>query len=382
LHSWRAPEAELLRLCARAALAPGDAERLRYLACGGLDWSAIQRLGQRHRLTPLLHRHLGTHAAALMPAAAGETLSHAARSLAGINLGLAWELLRLLKLLGEHGIEAVPFKGPVLAQQLYGDPALRCIGDLDLLLRQQDVLRAGELLCTEGFRFEAKLEPRMVPILFAEECELNLDHDRSGLHVELHWDFLPRYYGFRLLATDPWQRLERQRLGGQEVPSLGDNDLLLMLCAHGAKHAWSDLSLIADVAELIRSASIRWGELFECARRLGCERILLLGVRLAATVLDAPVPPEVNAAAGRDASLPGLLRYVDRRLGSSDSVPAGWDSLTARVFQVRLQETARDRLRFTAGFSRLAVLHKLGHFVPPRDRSPATDAGTPDATHA
>ncbi|GAG91885.1 unnamed protein product, partial [marine sediment metagenome] len=50
------------------------------------------------------------------------------------NLFLTGKLLRLLELLKDNGILAVPFKGPVLAESVYGDLSLRQFADLDILV--------------------------------------------------------------------------------------------------------------------------------------------------------------------------------------------------------------------------------------------------------
>jgi hypothetical protein len=54
------------------------------------------------------------------------------------NMKMTAELLRILDALKEAGIKAMPLKGPVLAQQLYGDVALRQFSDLDILVARED----------------------------------------------------------------------------------------------------------------------------------------------------------------------------------------------------------------------------------------------------
>jgi hypothetical protein len=44
----------------------------------------------------------------------------------------------------------VPFKGPALAVQAYGDLSLRQYDDLDLLIHEADVPRAYQLLIANG----------------------------------------------------------------------------------------------------------------------------------------------------------------------------------------------------------------------------------------
>jgi len=51
-------EVMLLLRCARIRMAPADAVWLRALLLAPLDWASLLRLASRHRLLPLLYRHL------------------------------------------------------------------------------------------------------------------------------------------------------------------------------------------------------------------------------------------------------------------------------------------------------------------------------------
>jgi len=66
-------------------------------------------------------------------------------------LRLTAELFRILERFASEGIATLVIKGPVLAVQAYGDPAIRSYGDLDLLVRQADIRRATELMSAAGY---------------------------------------------------------------------------------------------------------------------------------------------------------------------------------------------------------------------------------------
>ena len=52
-------------------------------------------------------------------------------------LWLTLELLNIHRHLQARGLEVLPYKGPVLAEALYGNVALRQFSDLDLLVRSR-----------------------------------------------------------------------------------------------------------------------------------------------------------------------------------------------------------------------------------------------------
>jgi putative nucleotidyltransferase-like protein len=64
------------------------------------------------------------------------------------------------------------------------------------------------------------------------------------------------------------------RPGGQTVMTLSPEDLLVYLCAHGAKHVWEKLIWIVDVAGLInRHSDPDWRSVCDLAARHRCERV-------------------------------------------------------------------------------------------------------------
>src|SRR5262249_61124700 len=54
--------------------------------------------------------------------------------------------------LSAAGLSCILLKGAALVRTLYGDPGLRHVGDVDLLLDDRDIPRAASLLEAMGFR--------------------------------------------------------------------------------------------------------------------------------------------------------------------------------------------------------------------------------------
>src|SRR5690606_15105864 len=104
-----------------------------------VEWNELLRLARRHRLVPLLYRQLSSLTDTKLPTG----LIRALREEFALNAAHGQWLLRLLReiltLLREHGISAVPYKGPVLAKRLYGDVVYRQMTDLDILVDPEDM---------------------------------------------------------------------------------------------------------------------------------------------------------------------------------------------------------------------------------------------------
>src|SRR5205823_3259895 len=137
------------------------------------DWSRVQWLAQRHAVTPLVHQALARLPAGSVRGDVVETFRATVEQNGIRNLEQSAELIRLLERLEGAGIEAVPYKGPVLASEVYGDVALREFVDLDILVHPRDVARAVRLLEDDCYRPHDALTPRQ------ERFLLRTGHDRK-----------------------------------------------------------------------------------------------------------------------------------------------------------------------------------------------------------
>ena len=73
--------------------------------------------------------------------------------------------------------------------------------------------------------------------------------------VDLQWEIGLGDYPFCYDPEILWRSLGRGRIAGREVAGLSPESLLLFLCVHGAKHMWSRLHWLGDLARLARAAA-------------------------------------------------------------------------------------------------------------------------------
>jgi hypothetical protein len=111
--------------CARAQLDAATAGEIASAAAQPLDWLKAIHLAFYHRLSPVLISQVQQHATARVPETIRVCLSERFRAHTIRHFELTKELLEILSLLEKGGVSALAFKGPGLAQQLYGDLSLR-----------------------------------------------------------------------------------------------------------------------------------------------------------------------------------------------------------------------------------------------------------------
>jgi hypothetical protein len=335
------PDHQILVCVARRSLDVDATEKLRQLLRGNLNWTYLLAMADRHGLIPLLHKHL----ASLGPAVPAELLARL-RELdqenTSTSLLLTGELIKLLDFLAARGIQAIPFKGPVLALLAYGDLALRQFVDLDILVKRQDVSAVRDLLAGQGFAPRPALNKSQEPALVRFDCSYNFANEKD-VCVDLHWDITPRCFSFGLDPDRLWDRLQPIALNGRQLTTLAVEDLLLVLCLHGFTHFWERLGWICDVAGLIDyQKNIDWDLLVDNTIRRGNRRVLSLGLLLASELLDAPIPPEVWRRAPADATVTALARQVQDQLFA----PGHHGGIVEEArLHLSMRERKRDKLK-------------------------------------
>jgi hypothetical protein len=348
------PELQLLLACAATPLESEPKDAIRRLAQPNLDWAYLLWAGSGHGLLPLLYRQLSAVGAEDVPPEVLDDL----RVLYQRNLQrsriLSEELCALLALLEAAGIMAIPLKGPVLAELAHGELGVREFQDLDILIERNDLPKAKEVLRRRGFLPEHPVSET------TEEAWLRSCNVRTFLHhesraaVELHWELTPPWFAHTLTSRQLKRRLVRIATPGGPVWSFAKEELILYLCVHGAKHCWERLGWLCDLAALLRrNPDIEWDRLLSECRAQGNERILLLGIALAAELLGSELPGALEVEIRTHAGLRGLVDEVRHRLfGAYRPWPAALDDC---LFHLQASRRWRDRisycLRRTATFN-------------------------------
>lgn len=328
---------ELLLCCARTKASP---ERIRALIEKPIDWNYFFLLARRHAVVPLVYRQLKD----VVPPEHLTTFKKHYQENAARNVVLTAELCRLLKLFGDAGIEAIPYKGPLLALIAYDDLALRRFVDLDVIVKKQDVPRARDLLLADNYTLSKSLTNAQQEFLLRTQHNLQFTKDNRQLIVELHWEVAPHLFASTVSGDALWSNLVAFDLNGTKVNTFAPGDLLFSLCVHGSRHLWERLGWICDVAELISRRELNWSALLERAAKADSERMFLLGLYLAEQLLKTNLPDEVKRRCEADKRLAQLAANVVANLfNGPEHVPATSREIFRYNLGVRKSLGARAR---------------------------------------
>jgi Uncharacterised nucleotidyltransferase len=339
------PEAELLLRSARAHLGLNETDPIVALLEKKLDWVYLTEMALRHGLMPILYQRMKSYVPSGIPGNIliqwrDHSLSSASRSLV-----MTEELLSLIELLKAEGILAVPYKGPVLAASLYKDLAIRPFNDLDILIKKKDLFKAMDLMTSLGYQPHFQLTGTQVAAFLKSKYEFPLTHKNGWLTVELKWNLVEDFFSFPLDQEGLWKRLQPIPLNGKEILTFSPEDLLIILCMHGATHLWPNLIWICDIAQLIDvHRDLDWELVLRYACALRSERMLSLGLSLSARLLHASLPEEVGHRIEADSVVEKLFQEVAGRLFvRSNGHPALWGSA---LFHLKARECLKDKLLY------------------------------------
>lgn len=350
------PEDRLIRDCVRAHLNPACLAELDRALDTPVDWDYLLRSAHRHCVVPLINRSLPAVVSEQIPDDVGSTLQRITQRTQQLNLMKVGELFHLLSHFAQRQISVLPWKGPVLAYQAYGDFGVRQFADLDLLIHKRDFPAARQMLIELGYEPHLPLRDPTDIAAFPYRNDHEYRLERAGMLVELQWQVLQRPFAFPPDADRWWDQLQPIDLAGRQVLAMPVEQLLLILCVHGSKHLWDRLIWLCDVAALLqKNPQIDWETLLATARALGAERMLLIGLHMVHNVLGTELPSLVLEKIAADPQVAALARVSTGQLfRQTEAMPA---EVVERMplYRFWMMGRLRDRLRIAVQHSRVLL---------------------------
>ena len=308
----RTREVELFQVAARTRLSETAERRLGDLLTGAIDWEYVLTAGGFHGVLPLLELHLDRRET--VPVPVRKELRERCERVVRSNLYLSSQLVEIAGALDQVDVLNLTLKGPAVASTVYGSLFLREFGDLDLLVKSEDVGQATRVVESLGFTPWMSLSGAQEEVLQSVEYSRTFTRPADDLDLDLHWDLARNFFRGRVEAESLWADTTSFMLHGHEVKCLPADLQLLALCVHGAKHGpfpWPRLKWICDVAEFVRrSETVDWGALVMRARALGCRRTLLFGLAVSRPLLDDEMSARIAAELAGEPQVESLANRV------------------------------------------------------------------------
>ncbi len=179
----------------------------------------------------------------------------------------------VLELLSQHNFAAVVFKGRAIAKDIYGDQNSRASGDIDILIKCEDIFFVDELLRENGYSRQDD-----VPLAFqvTRLHHTTYVHHKWKFPIEVHWHFsIPSF--FLIDSDEIWQDIVQNRDGKWH---LSPEMMMTMLLMHHHMHAFKQLRSIVDFmwAFHLYSKKIDWMEFGAKIKKRGLVKTTMISI--------------------------------------------------------------------------------------------------------
>jgi len=267
-----------------------------------IDWDYLLNLARIHGVTSFIYLNLSGHFQNLIHKAVLGRIKDSYMENSKKSLFLSSVLLDILYNLDEIGIKAIPLKGPVLSQILYGDVTVRDFSDIDILVDKKDIIKTREFLISRDYvpQFDL-INDQQDYYINSHYYYLNFFRTDHKVIVDLHWATSASNYSFSRGMEYYIRKLENIDFFNKQLSVLRKEDLLLLLCIHGCKHQWVELKWVCDIAELVESKDdMDFKYLIEESRALNCTKMFHFALQSANQIYDCV----------RDSYMNEILKYM------------------------------------------------------------------------
>jgi len=288
-------DAEMLSIEMRLLIVFIAADTIDPLSCQHLfrqtDWERFVELARHHRVYPYIYTKIKGLSEQWVPQAVIQRLGRDYRRNTLQMLQLCGEMDSIGRKFAERKIRLLHLKGPVIAEELYGDISLRTSCDIDFLIPIGDLTHAESQLLSLGYVKDDYIQTVLNDWKWRHH-HITFTHPVKGVKVEVHWRLNPapsKEPGFEEL----WARRRQSSLISHPTYYLGQEDLFLFLVSHGARHGWSRIRWLLDIKKwLIKSSGP--SELVALLRKRHYLHLGGQALALASQLLQAPIGTELQ----------------------------------------------------------------------------------------
>jgi len=279
--------------------------------CSEKTCKELSTLANAHGITPQFYKtfkHTSLHDEM-------QPLTKHYKHIVQANLLLTAHLLTVTKSLEEKGFNYLSIKGPTLAQELYQDISMRQFSDIDLFVELKDMLEISELLIELGYSPILPLTLLKRKKFLALDNDFSFRHKKSNALLELHWKLFPTRHKMPMDFTRLYHNAKTLSLQNKEVRTLSENDNLLYLSLHGAKHIFERYEWVYDLHMLIQNnLDIDLIALHKTAKEEALDVPFLLGIFLSHTLFETRIPQEIETFKTKhiETLLQTVLDYYDK----------------------------------------------------------------------
>jgi len=230
---------------------------------------------------------------------------HAVMGISMRNTFMIGQLANIIKIFNASKIDMILYKGPVLDAT-----GLREIGDLDILIHDNDLMRVKKILEDSDYIYTGNVENltltrkerKDISLQQSWNCQYQFRHRQKDMLLEIHTNFFERSRSYDIDLSSLlecidsfWERAEWSERFGCKI--LKNEDSLIILCIHNAiKRCPANnrftLRNLVDIDNLA-SGGIDWDDFMTRAAELKIIPFILFSLTLIKDYLGSDIPETV-----------------------------------------------------------------------------------------
>ncbi len=253
-------ENRLLLYCAQTRIPEHTMNKVKDIVNLSLNWEEVLVSALSKGIAPLLYHHLKKlQENRFIPKKVMDKLEKAYYANVARNMYHYEELKRILETFYEKGVKVIVLKGAALDKVVYGDIGLRTFGDLDLLVKEEDLAYAKKIMSD----LEYVSTPDKVTEEWRKENHFHLPpyiQPEKSIVVEIHWNITGD--SFHINIDEWWKMAKVIRIDNCQALIPSPEDMIIHLCLHLFNHGYNEITLrgLCDIFETLRyyKKEINW----------------------------------------------------------------------------------------------------------------------------
>ena len=208
----------------------------------------------------------------------------------GRNIMLNKEFCGIIDCFSNDNIPVMGLKGISLIQDVI-DPGERYVGDIDILVKPENVLKAAELLRELGYSgSDEYFDPEKPYSIYLNSLTFSRSYE-SSYYVHLHWHILNTTLPLFMYDIDMdriWQEAEHREIEGRGLLFPSPAHSIVYLSIHAFNHSYRKLSLLDDLMRLIEfyRGRLDWENIIETADKWGAKVPLYCSLALVRKIYE------------------------------------------------------------------------------------------------
>lgn len=340
----------LLHYCARTNIDLLCQLKIKNILSPHLDWAYFLESAQKELLCPLLYKAFLKieGAKGIVPSDIWQRLKDTYYFTLSGNILHLGQLEEIIAHFQKENIKTIIFKGIMLAQMVYADMGLRSSGDIDILVRRDDLFKVDKVLRGLNYYTASGVRsPGEVHFNNYRNSFFYLHQDEKKIPVHIYWhiiNLLPynKNISSGIDMDKIWAEAEPIKLGDASLCTFSKYYQIIYLSMHAFSHSFYPLTLLSDINEFLRAEAegLDWDKLVEEAYKSGLYKQVYYTLYLSKQILEAALPEDTLAKLKPKKISLFERRFIQSVLEGRPAVAEDW------LVYLGMNETLIDRLSF------------------------------------